>query len=133
MLSLTSSLNEFTHERWRHLHSDVLCNYFGSANDSSASIYYSHFRWSIFFFDFSLRKSFILKISRTQISIQGEFFYLGTWKYLKKYASYGKNVHNKNFLFSRRKNDCTKIYSIPPRHGVKWFFFKLKNQFKMFK
>ena len=48
----------------------------------------------------------------------GFFFYLETSKYLKKYASYEKNVHNKNFLFSKGKSDFAKMYPKPHPLGA---------------
>ena len=42
--------------------------------------------------------------------IQGEFFYLETSKYLKKYALHERNVRNKKCLFSRGKSDSAKIH-----------------------
>ena len=38
--------------------------------------------------------------------------YLEIWKYFNKYASYEKNVHSRNFLFSREKRDFAKIYIV---------------------
>ena len=60
--------------------------------------------------------------------MHGEFFYLGTSKYLEKYTSYEKNVLNKTFLLLRRKSDSEKIYPTP--HALRvWGKNRLKIKF----
>ena len=61
--------------------------------------------------------------------IQGEFFYLKASKYLKKQASYKKNVYNKNFVFPSRKSNSKKMFPIPHTLGIKLWDFKWEPLF----
>ena len=45
------------------------------------------------------------------------FFDLEMSKYLEKYASNEKNVHNKNFIFEGKKRLCKNLPQTPPPEG----------------